>query len=224
MTTAQRQPDRHQHGADGRPPQPDPGPLQAGGYGPPAGQIPPPVGSPVGPVPGRSAFPRILIATLLAAVVALGVFLFVHNSRNDPTTAPVGSCLEVAGTTTVGNPESEQIDCADPAAQFEVTETGSSVSCDRLELSYVRYQGDDGSAVMGTVCLRPHFEVGECYVRPSTRTTLPRVGPCSDVGSDTKVRVDSLHQNSTSGSVCPSASMSYTYVKRRLVVCFSRVP
>ncbi|WP_353648749.1 hypothetical protein ABLG96_18295 [Nakamurella sp. A5-74] len=223
MTTPQRPSDPHQYGAGGQPPQPDPDPRQGWLYGLPAGQFPPPLGSPVGPVPGRSAFPRILIAVLLAAVVGLGVFLFVQSSRSDPTAAPVGACLEVVGTTTVGNPESAQTDCGDPGAQFEVTETGSSVSCDRLELSYVRHQGDGESEVTSTVCLRPHFEVGECYVRPTTQTTLPRVGPCSDVGSNTEVRVDSLHQNSTSGSVCSSPSLSYTYVKRRLVVCLSRV-
>lgn len=75
----------------------------------------------------------------------------------------------------------------------------------------------------GTVCLRPHFEVGECYVRPSTRTTLPQVGPCTDVGSNTEVKVDFLHQNSTSDSVWPSPVLSHTYVKRNLVGCFSRV-
>ena len=195
-----------------------------GAYGPPSGQFPPPPGpgAPGGATPPRSALPRILIAVLLVLVVALGVFLFVQNKKSDPTAASVGDCLKVEGTSTVGNPKSEQIDCTDAQALFKVTESGGSdLSCDESELSYVQYRGDDESDVTDTVCLRPNFKVGDCYVEPDTGTDLPKLGPCTSIEGATKVKVDSVNENTADDSVCQDPRLSYTYTKRNVVVCFS---
>lgn len=87
MTTPQRPQDPCRHGAGEHPAQPDPHPQQPWQYGRPVNQLPPPFGPPARPVPGRSAFPGILVAVLLAVVVALGVFLFVQAEKRDLTAA-----------------------------------------------------------------------------------------------------------------------------------------
>lgn len=192
----------------------------------PGAALPPPPGAVPGDAPAatpRSPLPRILIAVLVVVAVGLGVFLYLQNKQTDTASADVGDCLKVEGTTTIGQPKSEQVPCTDPAAAFVVTETGdSSVSCDDAELSFEQYSSDDQSDVRTRLCLRPNFTVGKCYVEGATSVDLPQVGDCSTVEGTLKVKVLSIDTSTGSTAKCPDPELAYGYPKRNLAVCFAK--
>lgn len=169
-----------------------PGPEQAGGFpsaGPStpsgAGLLPPAAPAGGAPVKPSKTIAVRLLSVLVAVAVAIGVYLF-FNRGSDAANASVGDCLKVQGSSTVGNPKTDPIACTDPAALFVVTDTGDkNLSCDKYEVTYQEYSGDDRSDVRGQLCLRPNFTVGGCYLEPSNDTDLPQIGDCASLQSDT---------------------------------------
>ena len=216
-------------------------PPPAGSYPPPAGaysdaqqpglapgMYPPPGsvnpgGLPPAPEPAkkkRMTPQRIIILSIVGVlVIGVGIWAFISSQKATVNAKP-GDCIKVEGGTTVGNPDTSQVDCNDPAALFVVTETGDqNLSCDEAEAEY--YQKNSKGDVTDRICLRPNFQTGECFVPAPTTVQLPKVGDCTTISGSTKYKVLLFDTTTADESKCPSDSVGvYSSTKRNYVVCF----
>jgi len=232
-----------QTGQPGRPDPSGPGWQQAGPSQPavvppaPDGGFPGRPGYPQQPLPPQSPLPlqppapekkktstttKALIGVLVAAVVGVGIFLFVRQQQTNTVAADVGDCIRVEGTLTTSNPDTSQIDCADPAAILVVTAVGDdSMKCGDFEVSFE--QQDRGGDVTDRLCLRPNVSVGDCYVEPATFVNLPKVGACGSLGSPLELEVLAVDTTTSAETACPAETVgAYTYPERNTVICFGK--
>ncbi len=127
-----------------------------------------------------------MLSIIGVLVVGVGIWAFV-TSQKATVNAKVGDCIKVEGDTTVGNPDTSQIDCNDPAALFVVTETGDkNLTCEDAEAEY--YQKNSKGDVTDRICLRPNFQTGKCFVPAPTTVQLPQVGDCSSINGAPSTR------------------------------------
>jgi hypothetical protein len=189
---------------------PPPGSVNAGGM--------PPVGQPV--TKKRMTPRRIIILSIIGVlVIGVGIWAFI-TSQQATVNAKAGDCIKVEGSTTIGNPDTSQVNCNDPSALFVVTETGDqNLSCEDAEAEY--YQKNSKGDVTDRICLRPNFRTGDCFVPAPTSVQLPQVGDCSSISGTTKYTVLQFDTTTADESKCPSDSVGvYSSTKRNYVVCF----
>ncbi len=189
---------------------PPPGPVNPGAM--------PPAAEPAGKK--RMTPQRIIILSIIGVlVVGVGIWAFI-SSQKATVNAKAGDCIKVEGSTTVGNPDTSQIDCNDAAALFVVTETGDqNLSCEDAEAEY--YQENSKGDVTDRICLRPNFQTGECFVPAPTTVQLPQVGDCASISGATKYKVLLFDTTTADESKCPSESVgAYSSAKRNYLVCF----
>ncbi len=164
---------------------------------------------------------RIIILSIIGVlVIGVGIWAFIR-SQNATVNAKAGDCIKVEGTSTVGNPDTSQVDCNDASALFVVTEAGDeNLSCEDAEAEY--YQKNSKGDVTDRICLRPNFQTGECFVPAETTVQLPQVGDCSSISGTTKYKVLLFDTTSADKSKCPPDSVgAYSSTKRNYVVCFA---
>jgi len=191
-------------------------------YPPPGWVYPGATPPPQGPAKKKAMTPqRIVILSIIGVlVIGVGIWAFV-SSQQATVNAKAGDCIKVEGDSTVGEPDTSQVDCNDAQALFVVTETGDeNLSCEDVEAEY--YQKNSKGDVTDRICLRPNFRVGECFVPAATAVQLPKVGDCSTLEGLTKYKVTTFDTNSSDKSVCPSDAVGgYASTKRNYVVCFA---
>src|SRR6185312_11674842 len=180
--------------------------MAPGTYLPP-GSVTPGAIPPAEPVKKKGMTPqRIIILSIIGVlVIGVGIWAFV-TSQKATVNAKTGDCIKVEGTSTIGNPDTSQIDCNDAAALFVVTEAGDeNLKCEDAEAEY--YQENSKGDVTDRICLRPNFQSGKCFVPAATTVQLPQVGECSSVSGSTKYKVLLFDTTTADESKCPSDSV-----------------
>ena len=213
----------------GQPPAYQPGdPYQpAGAYPPPGapgGAYPPP-GAPGGPMPGapgaqpKKNTPRIVMGVVIAAVVILGVVLYVVNRQSDPSTAKAGDCVKVNSMSS-DNADVSKVACTDPSAAFTVTAAGTSgVTCDENEDKYT--ESTKSGTTTTTLCLQPNVTAGDCWKSPTDADTPESKVDCATTkGQDDVVKVLAFDHTTSNENSCPAGTQQYlSYTLHKGVLC-----
>jgi hypothetical protein len=208
----------------GPPPGAYPPPYQQAGQLPPGSVIPGQPGPPQAPAKKAMTTQRIVILSIIGVlVVGVGIWAFLQ-SKSATINANVGDCVQVSGSVTASNPDTEQIDCNDPKALFVVTATGDeTMQCEDGETEY--YQKNSKGDVTDRVCMLPNVQTGDCFVPAPTVVQLPQVGDCSTLTGSTKVKVLLVDRTTSDESKCPADKIgAYSSVARHILICFGKAP
>ena len=204
----------------GYPPQPA-GAVPPGGYPPPPGAYPPPGGYPAPPPPAqpKRKFGTALIVRLVIAVVVIGVGIggYLWWNRSDTARANVGECVNVKNSSTIGNADTETIDCGDPKASYVITETGGSdIKCDENEAEYTE---SGRGAKSSKVCMRPNLKEGECFDFGATSIDIGKKVACAGAGTNAAKLVN-LYTDTIDESKCQYPQGAVAVKKRNILYCF----
>jgi hypothetical protein len=190
--------------------------------------FPPPPGQPGFPSPGgqdglppakkkpRLVWLRILI--LVAVVIGVGVLVLV-NTKDSPSGAAVGDCLNVQDFSTSGA-EPTKVDCGAPNANVKigVRLDDSNGSCPAGDYDFYSVSGSSPYKL----CLMINAREGDCFANVTSRTEDYLRVPCGDPKAE--INVVKIIGGSADEKACQAieGASSATYSQPPTTLCFTR--